>query len=365
MVLKPQIRMVKGRQYNPESIPDIYAFLSGNVQPPSDISNIQPAEISKTAGGLLGLEARWKNKMRAVIQMHGSETKAPTVYLAVGRENLKGTSFFASCDPRPNTAQADLGATHAFEYGTLGVAASILGRDRLPRVTAWTALRPLPEVSIGAHFKFDPRDDNSGYVNDADFAINIRDADALIYDRPAYEITFLAKNRGESFHLSYFQHFVTRRLVRNPIEADHVTHITNYVDAGAEVSVQQERMKFAIGGSWQINKNNLIKGRLSQDNVQASYIIKTWANPAIVLGLNGGLNFKTGKPQYGFSLTCEAALGQPEFERAGSNYEEVQVVRYGAEAAPEVNRYDLINDDSPVLMHFPPPTTIVTPISGL
>lgn len=309
----------------------------------------------------MGLEARWRNSMRAIIQMNGSETKAPNVYLGVGRENLRGTSFFASCDPRPASLQGELGATQAFEFGTLGASAKLPAAGRLPSVTAWTALKPVPEVSLGANFKFDPRDDRRGYEVDADFAVTIRDADALIFDRPAYEILFLAKNRGESFHLSYFQHFVTRRLIRNPLEEKHVTHITNYVDVGAEVAVKDERMKFAIAGSWQMNKNNLLKMRLSQDNVQASYIFKTWANPAIVLGTNVGINFKTGKPQVGLSLTCEAAIGQAEFERAGANYEEVHVVRYGAEIAPEVNRYDLINDDAPVLKHLPPPTTIVSP----
>jgi hypothetical protein len=307
----------------------------------------------------LGLEARWKNQMRAIISMQGSETQAPQVYIGIGRENVKATSFFASCDPRPASAQADLGITHAFEYGTLGVAASFLGKNKPPKMTAWTALRPVPEISLGAHFKMDPSEHGGGFIADADFAINIRDAEALIYDRPAYEITFVAKNRGESFHLSYFQHFVTRRLIRNPIEEKHITHITNYIDVGAEVAVEREKLKFALGGSWQVNKNNLFKARLTQDNIQGSYVFKTWANPAIIVAANSGINFKTGKPQYGISITCEAALGQPEFERAGANYEELQVVKYGAEEAPKVNRYDMINDDAPVAKHLPPPTYVV------
>lgn len=327
------------------------------------MEHIQPAEISRTAGGFLGLEARWKNQIRAILSMEGSETTVPKVYVGLGRENLKGTSFFASCDPRPDTAQAEFGVTQAFGYGTLGAHASFLGRNGRPKLSAWTALRPLPEIAIGANLKLDPTRDGD-YEGDADFAINIRDADALIYDRPAYEITFVAKNRGSSFLLSYFQHFVMRRLVRNPLEESHVTHITNYVDVGAEVAVEKEKMKFGIAGSWQINKNNLVKARLSQDNLQGAYILKTWANPAFVFAANLGLNFHTGKPQYGLSITCEAALGQPEFERAGVNYEEVQVVKYGAEVAPEVNRYDVLNDDSPVLKHHPLQVTIIAPSSA-
>ena len=311
---------------------------------------------------MLALEARWRNQIRAMVSMEGSENKQPSVYFGLGRENLKGTSFFASFDPRRQVARCDFGLTHATQYGTLGVSASVNGQQDLPRLGAWAAVRPLPEVSLGANIKMEPS--SQGYTAEADFAINVRDPDAIIYDRPSYEITLIAKNRGASYHLSYFQHFVTRRRIHNPMEEDHVTHITNYVDVGAEVAVEADSMKFGIGGSWQLNKNNLIKGRLSQNGAQMSYIVKTWANPSFIMALTSGLNFQTGKPMYGISFTCEAALGQPEFDRAGANYEEVQVVRYGAELAPEVvNRYDMINDDAPVLKHFPPQVNVVRPTS--
>lgn len=333
------------------------------MQLPKDVQTFDPAELKKSAMGMLALEARWRNQIRAMVVMEGSETRAPKVYFGLGRENIKGTSFFASFDPRPENAQCDFGLTQAFAYGTLGLSSTVTNKTDLPKIGGWASIRPMPEISLGANIKLDPTPDR-GYVADTDFAINVRDSEALIYDRPAYEITFVAKNRGQSYHLSYFQHFVTRRAIRNPLEDHNVTHITNYIDVGAEVSIEQEKMKFGLGGSWQVNKNNLLKGRLSQDNVQASYIFKSWANPAVVLALNSGINFRTGKPMYGLAITCEAALGQPEFERAGANYEEVQVVRYGAEVAPEVNRYDMVNDDSPVLKHYPPQVNVVVPPSS-
>lgn len=309
---------------------------------------------------MLALEARWKNQIRAMVSMEGSDSKQPKVYFGLGRENLKGTSFFASFDPRRTLARCDFGLTQATQYGTLGLSATIDGHKDLPSLGAWAAVRPLPEISIGANIKMEPS--ASGYVPEADFALNIRDPHAVIYDRPAYEIALIAKNRGASYHLSYFQHFVTRRRIQNPMEEDHVTHITNYIDVGAEVAVEAESMSFGIGTSWQINKNNLVKGRLNQNGAQASYIFKTWANPSFIVALTTGLNFQTGRPMHGIAVTCEAALGQPEFDRAGINYEEVQVVRYGAELAPEmVNRYDMINDDAPVLKHFPPQMKVIVP----
>lgn len=318
-------------------------------------------ELKKSAIGMLALEARWKNQVRAMVSMEGSDNAQPKVYFGIGRENLKGTSFFASFDPRRTIARCDFGLTHAHPLGTLGASASINSRQDLPKLGAWAAVRPIPEISLGANFHMDPTPEGQ-YIADADFAVNIRDPNAVIYDRPAYEITLVAKNRGAAYHLSYFQHFVTRRQIRNPIEDKHVTHITNYVDVGSEVIVEQDSLKFAIGSSWQLNKNNLIKARLSQNGAQVGYVFKTWANPSFVLSLNSGLNFKTGRPMYGIGVTCEAAIGQPEFERAGVNYEEVQIVRYGAEPAPEmVNRYDMINDDAPVFKPFPPQVRVVPP----
>jgi hypothetical protein len=49
MILKPQIRTVKGRQYNSSSIPEITAFMSGNVQVcPFFQSQYVPSEKPKT-----------------------------------------------------------------------------------------------------------------------------------------------------------------------------------------------------------------------------------------------------------------------------------------------------------------------------
>jgi len=367
MVLKPQIRLVNGRSATPTT-PDVTAFLEGTIHPEPLAGHIEVGQLGKNAGMMLALESRWKNQMRAVLRMRGSESKAPEVYIGVGREDLKGTSFFVSVDPRPESVQGDFGLTQSFQYGTVGFSASILGREQLPMLAAWTALKPVPAISLGSNFKLAPSP-TGGYIPDYDLAINIRDVDALIYDRPAYDITFKSLSKGKTFGLSYFQHFVIRRKIYNPIEEKHITHITNYIDVGAEINVEQEKMEFGVGGSWQINKNNLFKARLSQDIVQATAIFKTWANPSFIFYLNGGYNFRSRTQQIGVGLTCEASLGQAEFERAGVNYEEVQVVRYGAEAAPEVHRWDMINDESPVSKHVPvaplrvPQTVVVPPTS--
>ena len=309
---------------------------------------MQVESLGQSASMRLALEARWKNQIRAVLSMKGSETKAPEVYLGVGRENLKGLSLYVAADPRPDCVQGEAGITHAFEYGTVGLFSSIIGRDKLPNATAWAAVRPVPAIAFGTNVKLTPT--SPSYEIDADFALNIRDPDALIYDRPAYEISFKALSFGKTFLLSYFQHFVTRRRIYNPTEEAHVTHITNYIDVGAEVAVEKEKLEFAVGGSWQINKNNMTKARLSHNSVQSSWVFKSWANPSFIAAVNAGYHFKKMSPQYGLSVICEASLGEPEFERAGANYEQVQVVRYSAEEAPPlVSKYDMVNDLSPVL----------------
>lgn len=235
----------------------------------------------------------------------------------------------------------------------------------MPVLAAWAAVKPTPAMSFGANLRALPTAEGR-FVPDADFAINIKDPDALIYDRPAYEISLKTLSLGKSFSLAYFQHFVIRRKIYNPMEQSHVTHITNYIDVGAEVTVEKDKMLFGIGSSWQLNKNNLVKARLNKDSLQASYVLKTWANPSFTLALNTGYNFAKNLPQYGLGFTCEASLGQAEFDRAGADYEEVHVVRYGAEAAPDVNRYDMINDDSPLLKSDDPALRLApAPVSNL
>jgi hypothetical protein len=325
--------------------------------------------FGESAAMRLALEARWRNQLRALLSIKGSETKAPEVYLGFGRENLKGLSFYATVDPRPDCVQGEAGITQAFQYGTVGLFSSFVGRDKLPLVTAWAAMRPMPAIAVGANVKLNPTPE--GFDPDVDFALNIRDPDAIIYDRPSYEISLKALSKGKTFLLSYFQHFVTRRRIYNPTEEKHVTHITNYIDVGAEVAVEKEKLEFAVGGSWQLNKNNLLKARLSHDAIQSSYVFKTWANPSFIAAFNAGYSFKKNAPQYGLSIICEASLGDAEFERAGANYEQVQVVRYGAEQAPpEFSKYDMVNDRAPVLREHLPvrteiPQTVVMPNSTL
>lgn len=301
---------------------------------------------------MLALEARFSNQFRAMVSMKGSETSQPVVYVGVGRENIKGASFYGSMDPRPETFQGELGFTQAFQYGTVGLSANWVGRDQKPQISAWTAVKPVPAIAIGANFKLEPTKEGP-YARTVDLAVNIRDPDATIYDRPAFEIAFKSLDMGKTFSLSYFQHFVIRRKIYNVMEAKNVTHITNYVDMGAEISIEKDKMNFGVGGSWQMNKNNLIKAQLAKERIQASYIFKTWGNPAFVFAFNGGFNFKHMTPQFGLAVTCEASLGQADFDRAAANYEQVELVRYGAEAAPTVNRYDMMNDDAPILKHTP------------
>ena len=309
---------------------------------------------------MMALEARWKEHIRAMVNMSGTDSSRPVVYFGLGREDIKGTSFYASIDPRRGVARCDFGATQATSYGTLGFSGSVVEKVVRPRLGAWVAVRPIAELSIGANFNLEPSD--RGYTTNTDVAVNLRDSSATIQDRPAYEMTLIAKNNASSLLLSYFQHFVTRREIMNPAEEDHITHITNYIDVGAEVEVDAKSMKFGIGGSWQLNKNNLIKGRLSHNSAQASYVFKSWAHPSLTVALTTGRNFHTSKPIYGLSITSEASLGQAEFDRASEDYEDVHVVRYGAESAPKTyKRYAWMSDDGAINQSLPLTSTAVQP----
>jgi hypothetical protein len=99
------------------------------------------------------------------------------------------------------------------------------------------------------------------------------------------------RNQNDAFNspaieliVSYYHHLVVRRKVKNPFEHSNIIGIHNYIDMGLELVHKQQaepQLKFAAG--WQINKNSLIKFKLSEQSVSGAYSFKSWFSPSASL----------------------------------------------------------------------------------
>lgn len=164
---------------------------------------------------------------------------------------------------------------------------------------------------------------------DLDFAISMR-------QDPIYEASLAFESARRQLVLGYVHNMTLRRQVYNPLEADNVKGIYNYVDIGIEFrqsidgppavgsgggigatatpkgtpttpsatpatpfSRSTSRgggdddalpdMEVTIGGSWQINRHWLAKAKLGSGGAAVSVTGRTWSQPDLAWTLTAGL----------------------------------------------------------------------------
>src|SRR5207244_4165961 len=137
--------------------------------------------------------------------------------------------------------------------------------------------------------------------------------------------SFFSNDYNQEFILSYLQHLIVRRNIKNPFENKENYQINNYIDLGMEViyknNTSQQHLSSSssssasstlsqslrFGASWQINKNNLIKFRIDSNNISACYAIKSWFDPAATgsICIHQNFNNLNQFPSIGLSFSLE------------------------------------------------------------
>lgn len=69
---------------------------------------------------------------------------------------------------------------------------------------------------------------------------------------------------------------IVTRFIKNPVEEQNITRIKNYLEYGVELTQTKESSKFAIGASWQLNKNLLLKGKIDLEEAYVLCGFKSW-----------------------------------------------------------------------------------------
>lgn len=122
-----------------------------------------------------------------------------------------------------------------------------------------------------------------------------------------------------------------RRKVQNPFERSDVVGIANYLDLGVEVRwqslpptssvtvVNRPPAVLDLAGSWQLNKNWLVKGSISSSGLASmSAMLRSWTTPAFTLGCSVVADLKTHGYAPGLSLVVENT-GDIVYERPSRN----------------------------------------------
>eukprot|EP00898_Chlorokybus_atmophyticus_P008722 jgi/Chlat1/8851/Chrsp91S08180 len=135
---------------------------------------------------------------------------------------------------------------------------------------------------------------------------------------PAFDIGLELQN-NKRLIASYFHHLVLTRAVKNPFEETGVVGITNYVDIGFEIAqnVQSDEPdpSVALAGSWQANKNLLVKAKVATSGIGAVVAFKSWWQPSFTFALSAGYDVvKASKGFFGLMLRVEN-FGGIRYER--------------------------------------------------
>ncbi|XP_035830404.1 uncharacterized protein LOC110944617 isoform X1 [Helianthus annuus] len=102
------------------------------------------------------------------------------------------------------------------------------------------------------------------------------------------------------FIVSFYQHVVVQRRVKNPLEDNEVVGITNYIDFGFEVQTRIDDEKtsndihdstFRVAASWQANKNILVKTKAGPLGSSFCLAFKSWWKPSFTFSMSGSYCF--------------------------------------------------------------------------
>ena len=182
--------------------------------------------------------------------------------------------------------------------------------------------------------------------------MNSASVDASVYYRPALTAPIVADDdvsgpvsefglemidNGAAVIASYYHHSIVRRRVYNPLESAGVVAIHNYIDLGAEYIVSKAAAASAswqFVGAWQMNKNVMIKARVSDADAAAAVVLKSWWSPSVTAALTVVRGFVPSDRQtrIGIALdVCDvndAIFGRPTGTRVQTHSAVAQNRRY-------------------------------------
>ncbi|XP_049848471.1 uncharacterized protein LOC126315274 [Schistocerca gregaria] len=302
---------------------------------------------SNTGRAFLSFESNFNRNIRAFCRFFGDTGNHAVYDINIGKEDLCGKNWQAGASLNMagiGTSLAYLSYSQYLNKLALGFQGSIvLEADRPFLTSVWAIYRPLLPVSLGVKLSMSGIHRNSIKPS---FFLNMRyphrSSAEYVHRIPHYEINVQLIDGFSSFAFSCYQNFVIRRKVYNILEAYNITHITNYIAIGAEIALSNNCLDFGAAASWQLNKNHLFKAKVTQQLAQFCWVLKSWSNPRVIFSTTTGYCFLHNVPKVGFGLIVEAASGQADFEGASPNYEDMDLVIYQGEEAPEVTKkYEL------------------------
>ena len=155
--------------------------------------------------------------------------------------------------------------------------------------------------------------------------------------------------------LSVWQHLAVCRRVYNALEDRKVKGIVNLLDVGLRFSTplhSHQPPAFELGGSWQLNKNVLLKALIGSQVQSASLVLKSWWRPSVTAALSASL--RAGEERrgvrYGLWLSMEN-VGVPRFESGA--WEGTAVAATRRYAAPKT-QLAAIARERPLVSELPP-----------
>jgi len=182
---------------------------------------------------------------------------------------------------------------------------------------------------VAVSFLLDERDrtqPTQHTVGNLEVALTLRNASALFDSRP--ESTPVEKEKEPLFSVSFYKHLVVPRKIFLAVDPRYKL-ISNYIDLAFEIGLNPKRFVDAmpsntpadssvarvedipvdmrLGGSWQLNKNNLVKFKVDQHSFTSSYTFKSWWKPRFSLSACWSYNWKTQKPSLGWWIVLDTA----------------------------------------------------------
>jgi len=164
-------------------------------------------------------------------------------------------------------------------------------------------------------------------VGNLEVALTLRNATAL-FDNSPQESVALSPNpdKDPHFSVSFYKHLVVPRKIFLAVDSRYKL-ISNYVDLAFEIGLNPKRftesmpantanqmlraqdipVDMRFGGSWQLNKNNLLKFKVDQNSFSSSYTFKSWWKPRFSLSTCWSYNWKTQSPSVGWWIVLDTA----------------------------------------------------------
>jgi hypothetical protein len=128
------------------------------------------------------------------------------------------------------------------------------------------------------------------------------------------------RENGRQLVTGYHHQLVVRRRVQNPLEKDNIAGIVNYIDLGIEMKHEKAvEPEVRMATSWQINKNCLVKGRVSQKEISVATAFKTWWDPSGTIALSAHHSFNPSSTRFGLSVSLDN-LGHVLFGKPSTTY---------------------------------------------